>query len=98
MRIDQIKIQDFKNISNSTFCPAKSLLLLAATGAGKTSWMEAFRYLLTGEAPRTSHSGRKDAGCRRGRHQTHWKPCSKDYGKRHKRQAERFIDNGKKRQ
>ena len=51
MRIDQIKIQDFKNISNSTFCPGQITAFVGSNGAGKTSWMEAFRYLLTGEAP-----------------------------------------------
>lgn len=51
MRIDQIKIQDFKNISNSTFCPGQITAFVGSNGTGKTSWMEAFRYLLTGEAP-----------------------------------------------
>lgn len=51
MRIDQIKIQDFKNISTSTFCPGQITAFVGSNGAGKTSWMEAFRYLLTGEAP-----------------------------------------------
>lgn len=51
MRIDQIEIQNFKNISHATITPGQITAFVGKNGAGKTSWIEAFRYLLTGEAP-----------------------------------------------
>lgn len=51
MRIDQIEVQNFKNISHGTFTPGPFTAFVGKNGSGKTSWMEAFRCLLTGEFP-----------------------------------------------
>lgn len=51
MQIGKITINNFKGIDNKEFTPDKINLFIGKNGAGKTSYMEAVRYALTGEAP-----------------------------------------------
>lgn len=52
MKINTIKINNFKGIVNLEYSPRNKLAVLCApNGAGKTSFIEALRFGLTGDAP-----------------------------------------------
>ena len=52
MRIESIKIKNFKAIKDLTYNPTNKIAVLCApNGTGKTSFLEALRFGLTGDAP-----------------------------------------------
>lgn len=53
MQIKQFSMENFQGIQRDSFEPEKLVAFLGDNGAGKTSHLEAIRFLLTGEAPDT---------------------------------------------
>jgi len=51
MQIQNILIQNFKSIKSFSLSPKKVTMLVGHNGTGKSSVLEAVRYLLTGECP-----------------------------------------------
>lgn len=49
MKLENIKIENFKGIEETTLNPAKLNVLVGHNGTGKTSTLEALRYLITGQ-------------------------------------------------
>ena len=52
MKFEQIEIENFKGINKITYIPKnKTCVLTGKNGTGKTSFIEAIRFALTGDAP-----------------------------------------------
>lgn len=61
MKLQNVKIRNFKGIEELEFNPEKLNVLVAKNGKGKTSTIEAIRYLLTGEYPDKAYkTGKKE--------------------------------------
>lgn len=54
MKLQNVRIKDFKGLENVSLDPEKINVLLGENGKGKTSLLEAIRYLITGEYPENS--------------------------------------------
>lgn len=51
MRIEQVKISNFKGITSKSIVPTRINLMVGPNGTGKTSTLQAIRYGLTGDYP-----------------------------------------------
>lgn len=60
MKLQNIRIKDFKGLGNVTLDPEKINVLTGENGKGKTSLLEAIRYIITGEYPENAIQIGKD--------------------------------------